>query len=96
MALLQARKSSLILPADDAVYFGKRSDSIHAFLHSGLSSVLEESVQADIRCAKCSRGINSLIMVDCDQCHAWYHIRCVGLEAAHIPVTWRCAECKLR
>lgn len=93
LALLQARKSSLILPAEDGVYFGKRSDSIHNFLTSGLNSVLEENIQADIRCAKCSRGINSLIMVDCDRCHSWYHIRCVGLDAHHIPVSWKCPEC---
>ena len=94
LALLQARKSSLILPAEDGVFFGKRGDSIHNFLHSGLSAILEESIQSDIRCGKCARGIQNLIMVDCERCHQWYHIRCVGLEATKIPVSWLCPECK--
>jgi hypothetical protein len=93
LSLLQARKSSLILPAEDGIFFGKRSDSIHHFLTSGLSAVLEESVQVDIRCGKCARGIENLIMVDCESCHSWYHIRCLGMDANNIPVNWRCAEC---
>jgi hypothetical protein len=89
---LQDRKSSLILPTDDNVFLGKR-DSIQNFFTTGMPSILEESLQSDIRCCKCQRGINSLIMIDCDKCHSWYHIRCVGIDSANIPLTWTCTEC---
>jgi PHD-finger len=37
-------------------------------------------------------------MLDCDECHCWYHGRCVAVtkEVAEAGVTWVCDRCQVR
>lgn len=92
----QQRKSSLIFPTGDSnVLFGQR-DSLQQLFAGIMPSLLEDSNQFDIKCIKCAGGINNLIMIDCDRCHEWYHIRCVGINTTAIPSSWLCAECRTK
>lgn len=92
------RESSLIMPIgrDDRVLFGKRESGLQSFLSTPLPDVLQELCQLEIRCGKCGEGINNLIMIDCDRCQGWFHIRCIGLEFESIPASWACGECRLK
>lgn len=90
-----ARKdSALLLPTPDpgTFMFGQR-DSMHQFFSVPLPNILEPGHPAYVSCGKCSRGVESLIMIDCDCCHRWYHIRCMDIDPTSIPVRWRCPEC---
>lgn len=88
------RKSSLIFPTGDSnLLFGQR-DSLQQLFAGIMPSLLEDTNQFDIRCVKCAGGINNLIMIDCDKCHEWYHIRCVGINTSAIPSNWLCPECR--
>jgi len=90
------RKSSLIFPTGDSnLLFGQR-DSLQQLFAGIMPSLLEDTNQFDIKCVKCAGGINNLIMIDCDKCHEWYHIRCVGINTSAIPSNWLCPECRLR
>lgn len=90
------RKSSLIFPTGDSnLLFGQR-DSLQQLFAGIMPSLLEDTNQFDIKCVKCAGGINNLIMIDCDKCHEWYHIRCVGINTSAIPSNWLCPECRLK
>lgn len=92
-AALRHRKSSLIFPTGDSnLLFGQR-DSLQQLFAGIMPSLLEDTNQFDIKCVKCAGGINNLIMIDCDKCHEWYHIRCVGINTSAIPSNWLCPEC---
>lgn len=91
--IMPRRKSSLIFPTGDQnLLFGQR-DSLQALFAGIMPSLLEDTSQFDIKCQKCAGGINNLIMIDCDRCHGWYHIRCVGINTSTIPSSWICSEC---
>jgi len=93
-AASRQRKSSLIFPTGDSnLLFGQR-DSLQQLFAGVMPSLLEDTNQFDIRCVKCAGGINNLIMIDCDKCHEWYHIRCVGINTSTIPSNWLCQECR--
>ena len=93
-AASRQRKSSLIFPTGDSnLLFGQR-DSLQQLFAGIMPSLLEDTNQFDIRCVKCAGGINNLIMIDCDKCHEWYHIRCVGINTSAIPSNWLCPECR--
>jgi hypothetical protein len=44
----------------------------------------------------CGRGAGSgpMFMLDCDECHRWYHASCVGVVIA--PSYWMCDDCGMR
>lgn len=88
------RDSGLLLPTDDPsiFYFGHR-DSIQTMMAVPLPMILDDTSEAYVSCQKCQRGVDGLVMIDCDKCHRWYHIRCVGIDATSIPITWKCPEC---
>lgn len=91
----QHRKdSALLLPTPDPATFvyGQR-DSMHAMFSVPLPHIIEPNHPSYVACGKCGRGVESLIMIDCDVCHRWYHIRCMGINPSSIPVRWACAEC---
>lgn len=91
----RARKDSgLLLPTDvpDTFYYGHR-DSMQTLMPVPLPMILDQRSSAYISCIKCSRGVSGLVMIDCDACRKWFHIRCVGIDATSIPVKWSCAEC---
>lgn len=88
------RDSSMLLPTSDpkTFLFGKRNSSQN-FFAGQLPSFFEDFLQTEINCTKCFHGVENLVMIDCDKCHSWYHIRCVGIKTTQIPLQWQCPEC---
>lgn len=88
------KDSGLLLPTDtpDTFYYGHR-DSLQTLMPVPLPLILDQKSQAYVSCLKCSQGVNGLVMIDCDSCRKWYHIRCVGIEPSRIPIRWLCPEC---
>jgi hypothetical protein len=35
-------------------------------------------------------------MLDCDDCHRWFHGECVGVDPSIVPPLWYCDQCLLR
>lgn len=91
---IRRRDSAMLLPTSDpnTFLFGKR-DSLQNFFAGSLPTIFDDAPRAEFHCTKCHRGVENLIMIDCDHCHSWYHIRCVGIDPNHIPLQWRCNEC---
>lgn len=90
------RDSALLLPtADPNLFLYGHRDSMQNLFAAPLPFIMQqqEQTETDLRCAKCAHGINNLIMIDCDRCHTWFHIRCIGLDPERIPVHWTCANC---
>ncbi len=91
----QRRESSLLLPihSTDSVVIQKR-DSLSSLFSGLLPDVIEESVLGgSVKCSHCTKGVDSMIMVDCDRCHKWYHLVCAGVDASAIPTFWTCKSC---
>lgn len=40
--------------------------------------------EEDARCI-CNKGDFGSFMLDCDDCHKWFHGACVGIDAANPP-----------
>ena len=94
---IKRRDSAMLLPTNDpnTFLFGKR-DSLQNFFAGSLPTIFDDMPRTEFHCTKCQRGVENLIMIDCDNCHDWYHIRCVGIDGNHIPLQWRCNECANR
>lgn len=88
---INRRKSSLLFSSGSGVFWNHRASSFTPEL--GSMFPIEESLHLDIRCEKCQRGIDNLIMIDCEKCKLWYHLRCVNISPEAIPLTWTCPEC---
>jgi cohesin loading factor subunit SCC2 len=45
----------------------------------------------------CNGGYNGNFMLDCDQCHRWFHGKCVGVSETEeeLPEEWFCDSCRL-
>lgn len=88
------KDSALLLPTPDPATFvyGQR-DSMHAMFSLPLPHIIEPNHPSYVACGKCGRGVENLIMIDCDVCHRWYHIRCMSINPTSIPVRWTCPEC---
>ena len=44
----------------------------------------------------CGRGANSVeLMLDCDDCHRWFHAACIGVQETNLPKFWACDDCKM-
>lgn len=86
--------SGVLLPTEDpqTFYFGHR-DGMQSMEAVPLPLILDQSSPAYVQCVGCKRGIDGLVMIDCDACRRWYHIRCVGIESTSIPVSWACPAC---
>ncbi|XP_062708301.1 uncharacterized protein LOC134288217 [Aedes albopictus] len=41
-------------------------------------------------CAICGPSTRDEVMVGCDGCAEWFHIRCVGIEEGKLPKKWYC------
>lgn len=88
------KDSGLLLPTDtpDTFYYGHR-DSLQSLMPVPLPLILDQRSQAYVSCLKCNQGVGGLVMIDCDSCRKWYHIRCVGIDPSRIPIRWLCPEC---
>ena len=88
------KDSGLLLPTEDphTFYFGHR-DSMQTLMALPMPMIVDVNSQSYVQCLKCHRGVEGLVMIDCDRCRKWYHIRCVGIDSTSIPVNWTCPEC---
>ena len=86
--------SGVLLPTEDpqTFYFGHR-DGMQSMEAVPLPLILDQSSPAYVQCVGCKRGVDGLVMIDCDMCRRWYHIRCVGIDSTSIPVSWACPAC---
>lgn len=79
-------------------------ESISSSFLSFLPTLLEESPQPpshtnlhlpnEISCSHCTKRFDGSLMLDCDQCHSWYHAVCTGIDVNNIPSRWICNVCK--
>lgn len=87
------RISSLLMPMEyDTVMIQKR-DSLSALFSGLLPDFVDSSVINNgdgIKCHRCQKGMNNMIMIDCDKCHKWYHIKCARIDSDAIPTSWNC------
>ena len=97
---LGRRQSSLLLPVDDrsgSAYFFSKRDSLNSFINEIVPNIVTgEALSNEITCRKCSFGMNNQIMIDCDGCGKWFHIRCIGVDSNCIPAVWSCPTCCAR
>jgi hypothetical protein len=90
------RKSSLLLPtADPNLFLFGRRDSMQNLFAAPLSLIMEQQdpPREVINCQQCKGSIENMIMIDCDVCHSWFHIKCIGLDPERIPIIWACMKC---
>lgn len=88
----ERRFSSLLMPFEDETVMIQKRDSISA-LFSGLLPDFVDSSFIDngaVKCNKCRKGMCNMIMIDCDRCHKWYHIKCAKIDSDAIPTHWQC------
>jgi hypothetical protein len=88
----ERRDSSLLFTSSSGEVFWNKRDSNSGSV--GIIYPLEHTMHSDIRCGKCQRGLDNLIMIDCEKCKTWYHLRCVKIPPESIPLVWKCLECK--
>ncbi len=90
---MRRRQSSLILPTSDPkTLLYSRRDSIQNFF-SPMPFIFDDLSKLEINCKQCLGSMNNYVMVDCDECHAWFHIDCVGITTEAIPLRWKCEGC---
>jgi len=44
----------------------------------------------------CGKGFEEMFMLDCDQCHRWFHGVCVGQDENDPPEKWMCDDCTIQ
>jgi hypothetical protein len=89
----ERRISSLLMPIQSDTVMIQKRDSLSALFSGLLPDFVDSSVinsGDEIKCQGCHRGMCNMIMIDCDKCHKWYHIKCAGIDSDAIPTNWYC------
>ena len=60
-------------------------------LHTTVEVVPED--ENVLRCYCKRNDFTSCLMIDCDNCHTWYHAKCVGIHRDTLPNEWLCDGC---
>ena len=87
------RSSSLILPFECETVMIQKRDSLSALFSGLIPEFVDTAIinsSGDILCHKCQKGMCNMIMIDCDHCHKWYHIKCARIDSNCIPTQWNC------
>ncbi len=87
------RGSSIIFPVEDETVIIHKRDSYSALFSGLLPDLIDTSSlnnSEGIHCNKCHKGMCNMIMIDCDRCHKWYHIKCAKIDSDAIPTHWKC------
>ncbi|KAI0696480.1 hypothetical protein C8T65DRAFT_814304 [Cerioporus squamosus] len=88
---------NVLVPSDPAdaraALLSKRSVRSLAFRRrEGLDDEVDE-----VKCVGCKRGDDGSDLVQCDECHTWYHLPCIGIknvsELGREEDPWYCNEC---
>lgn len=88
----QRRSSTLLLPVDGNSVMVQKRDSLSALFSGLLPDIVDSSSlnSNNIKCSECQKGMSNMIMIDCDKCHKWYHIKCAHIDSNAIPTFWNC------
>ena len=86
------RASSLLMPFENETVMVQKRDSFSALFSGLFPDIIDSSalINADIKCHNCQKGMCNMIMIDCDRCHKWYHIKCARIDSDSIPTNWNC------
>lgn len=49
-----------------------------------------------IACPCMNHEVQDRFMLDCDECHCWFHGDCMGVSQSNLPSVWLCDSCKIR
>ena len=92
--LSNRRGSSLLMPVEGETVMFQKRDSLSALFSGLLPDFIDSSALNgnEINCHKCQRGMCNMIMIDCDRCHKWYHIKCAHIDSDSIPTNWNCCQ----
>jgi cohesin loading factor subunit SCC2 len=66
---------------------------------TGLDSVCKDPSNSESEKNRCFCGreaYNDTDMLDCDRCHHWFHMSCVGVAKDNLPDSYICDECKMQ
>jgi cohesin loading factor subunit SCC2 len=86
LGLIAARlRQDIILVEQGAIFFAPPPRKL----------IEGSSEQEDFSCL-CGTGNGQGFMLDCDDCHRWFHGECVGINPSAVPATWYCDQCLLR
>lgn len=61
-------------------------------LHTTIKMSSEEN--NEVRCYCKRNDYTKCLMIDCDNCHTWYHAKCVGIHRDTLPNNWCCDGCR--
>lgn len=89
----ERRVSSLLMPMESDTVMIQKRDSLSALFSGLLPDFVDSNVinsGKEIKCHRCQKGMCNMIMIDCDRCHKWYHIKCAGIDSDAIPTNWNC------
>jgi hypothetical protein len=80
-----AETTSAVMPEDISEANGAKK--VHPVL-------VEEDQESELHCI-CKKQGGSSVMIQCDGCNTWCHLRCVGIEVAEAEVmdTFACPNC---
>ncbi|KAI0735899.1 hypothetical protein C8Q76DRAFT_713659 [Earliella scabrosa] len=91
------RNENMLVPSDPAdaraALLSKRSVRSLAFRRKeGHGDEVDE-----VKCIGCERGDDGNELVQCDECHTWYHLPCIGIkdvrELGREEDLWYCNKC---
>lgn len=96
-AATRGRNENMLVPSDPAdaraALLSKRSVRSLAFRRKeGYEDEVDE-----VKCIGCDRGDDGNELVQCDECHTWYHLPCIGIrdvtELGREEDPWFCDKC---
>ncbi|KZT08933.1 uncharacterized protein LAESUDRAFT_723229 [Laetiporus sulphureus 93-53] len=94
-------RGSVVIPSDPAdaraALLSKRSVRALAARRRREKAAAEEGEDDEAVLCPCRRGDDGRPLVQCDDCHTWYHLQCVGIKSAEElgeeDDPWYCSAC---
>jgi len=65
----------------------QRSKELHTTV------IMSSEEENELRCYCKRNDYTKCLMIDCDNCHTWYHAQCVGIHRDTLPNRWLCDGC---
>lgn len=107
--LIKASSSNRALQAAEATYLNTAFDALgkigaaearirasHRDTPLKLKVSTRKIEDKTVRCY-CQKNLHpDTLVLDCDQCHTWYHAPCVDLARGNVPEKWFCDTCQLQ
>jgi cohesin loading factor subunit SCC2 len=108
--IIQAASSNKALQASESTYLNTAMDAlgkicaaeakIHAVQHERPMMLqqardIRKKNDKHISCYCTDTEFGNTRMLDCDRCHRWSHMRCMGVVPDALPEEWICDACQL-